>query len=329
MGRLRSRNHDLPPGVHRKGARLYYGRNDVPLGPEGPEAWRKWAALRGDAPTRANTFADAVRDFELSAEFRALAPKTQREYARQLKFLCGPDYFGPAPLEQIRPAHIRAFLDRRPPIAGTREKAAFSRVFTYARERDLTAAPNPAAGIAGTKSARDIDVTDAMLAPVLRACTCPVTADYVETLYRTGADAGVAALWRRDAIVDGELVVQRTKTGAKVRIALVGPLAVIFERRLAGRVGNVYLFAREDGNPIGLQVLRRRFNEARKAVGEAFWLRDLRAKAATDAPDLAAAQRLLGHARESTTALYRRKRAGERAEPITRGIAEAKEELRK
>ncbi len=74
MGRRRTRNHDLPPGVHRKGGRLYYGHNDTPLGVEGPDAWAKWARLRGGERS-ARTFADAVREFELR-EIRKRAPKT-------------------------------------------------------------------------------------------------------------------------------------------------------------------------------------------------------------------------------------------------------------
>ncbi|HLX29792.1 MAG TPA: tyrosine-type recombinase/integrase [Casimicrobiaceae bacterium] len=231
-------------------------------------------------------------------------------------------------LDAIRPSQIREYMDRRPAIAGTREKAAFSLVFTFARERGLTDAPNPATGIRGTKSKRDVYVTDDMLRPVLDECDRD-TADYVEVVYRTGADAGVAALWRAESVREGALHVQRTKTSLRVRIELAGPLATIIERRLAGRVGNVYLFARADGEPIGLQTLQRRFREARARTPMTWWLKDLRAKAASDANDLKAAQALLGHADEATTAGYRRARIGERAMPITREIADVKAELRK
>lgn len=93
-------------------------------------------------------------------------------------------------------------------------------------------------------------------------------------------------------------------------------------------MGNVFLFARADGCPIGLRAFQKRFVAARKKTAETWWLKDLRAKAATDSDDLKAAQTLLGHADEATTAGYRRQRVGERAAPITRelrndsGIAE-------
>jgi len=316
MGRRRTKHRDLPPGVHRKGRCLYYGRNDIALGPDGPEAWDKWAKLRGEQRTERPTFADAVREY-MRHRLRERAPATQRQYARHLALLSKT--FGPMPLDTIRPLDIRRYLDERPKIAGTREKAALSLVFNFARERGLTDAPNPCAGIRGSKSKRKVYVTDDMLLPVLAKCD-PDTADYVEVVYRTGADAGVAALWRAESVRDGALHVRRTKTGTTVEIRLAGPLASILARRLAGRVGNVYLFARADGNPIGLQVLQRRFAAARAQTAETFWLKDLRAKAASDSDDLKAAQALLGHADEATTALYRRQRVGERAEPITREL---------
>lgn len=318
MGRRRTKHHDLPPGAHRKGGRLYFGRNDVPLGPDGPEAWEKWARLRGEV--RGDTFADAVREYSLH-ELKKRAPKTQSEYVRQLKLLSG--VFGGMRLDAIRPKDVRGYMDRRPAISATREKAVLSLVFEYARERGLTDAPNPAAGIRGTKSHRDVYVTDDMLRAVLAQCDAD-TADYVEVVYRTGADAGVAALWRAENVRDGALHVQRTKTSQRVRITLEGPLATIIERRLAGRVGNVYLFARRDGEPIGLQNLQRRFRAARDRTAMTWWLKDLRAKAASDALDLKSAQRLLGHADEATTAVYRRARVGERAESITRKLGDGK-----
>jgi integrase len=323
MGRRRTKNRDLPPGVHRKGGRMYYGRNDIPLGPDGPEAWDKWAALRGDAKIERPTFADAVREFT-RRELHKRAPNTQASYRRSFALL---SQSFPMPLDEIEPGDIQDFLDERPPIAGTRDKAAFSLVFNFARARRMTKAPNPAAGIRGTKSKRDVYVTDDMLLPVLVQCD-PDTADYVELVYRSGADAGVAALWRAESVRDGSLHVRRTKTGVRAQIGLSGPIAEIIARRLAGRVGNVYLFARTDGRPIGLQTFQRRFAAARDAVGQSFWLKDLRAKAASDSSDIKAAQALLGHADETTTAIYRRQRIGERADPITRelrksnGIAE-------
>lgn len=332
MGRRRTRDFDLPPLMIRRRGRFYYGRQQIALGADFPAALRKYVEVHtGHSP--AGTFGDAADAYRKAEDgLKACRPSTQREYERQLAVLIGS--FGKMHVDRILPMHVRAFMrevakkqvDAKGrvtggPIIATRMKALLSLVINFARENGIAHGANPCAGIRGKKSARDVEVTDAMLAPVLKACVCPVTRDYVETLFRTGADAGVAAVWRRDAIVGDELVVQRTKTGAKVRIAIVGPLKAILERRLAERVGNVYLFARQDGEPIGLQVLRRRFIDARTKAGQSFWLKDLRAKAATDADDLRAAQDLLGHAQESTTALYRRKRAGVKAKPITREIA--------
>lgn len=74
------------------------------------------------------------------------------------------------------------------------------------------------------------------------------------------------------------------------------------------------------GQPFTLQTMRTRFWRARKAAGATFQIRDLRAKSASDSGSLHAAQLLLGHADESTTAGYRRKGVGERAQPIMRAV---------
>jgi integrase len=321
MGRRRTKNHDLPPGVHRKGERLYYGRNDIPLGPENDPAWlRRWAELRGERITgAAATFADAAREYRLH-ELAGKARKTQAEYDRQLRTLC--TVFGLTPLAKIRPHHVGTYLDRRPPIAGTREKALLSAVFNVARRRGLTDSPNPCAGIRGKKARRGRYVTDAELADALRRAD-PVLAGFLELCYRTGQRPSDVTRMTRADVREGALWVTQAKTGAKVRIGVRGPLAVLLAAPEA--VASVYLIHDARGQPMTLGALRKRFDK----LGVDWQIRDLRAKYATDLGDPQKARAGLGHANQTTTDTYIRAVAGESADPITREIADAKPALRK
>ena len=205
------------------------------------------------------------------------------------------------------------------PIVATREKALLSAVIAFARAVGLTDAPNPCAGVRGTKSRRDRYVTDAELADaVARANEAgdETLAAFLELLYFTGQRPGDVVKFRRQDLQDGALCVRQAKTGHKVRIALVGPLQAVFERLTAGDVKSVFLVRDAHGQPLTLSALRRRFDK----LGCDWQLRDLRAKAASDSDTSRAAQTLLGHAAATTTDAYIRQRAGERATPIMRKI---------
>lgn len=57
--------------------------------------------------------------------------------------------FGPVLIENIKPHHVRAYLDKRGQTAkarANREKALLSHTFNRAREWGYTEAPNPAKG---------------------------------------------------------------------------------------------------------------------------------------------------------------------------------------
>jgi len=74
----------------------------------------------------------------------------------------------------------------------------------------------------------------------------------------------------------------------------------------------------QDGNGQRLAsgALRTRFDKARKASGVDFQFRDIRAKTATDAENLAHAQKLLGHKSRAMTEHYTRNRKGEQVNPL-------------
>jgi len=309
VGRHRTRDFDLPQGVYRKRDRYYFGAAGIALG--GPAEWLgKYAELRGDAPT--GTFTDAATMYRRD-ELPRKAPKTRDEYGRQLTMLVR--VFGNVRLDDIAPGDVRDFLDLRPRIAGTREKALLSAVFNFARGKRLTNAPNPCAGIRGHKATRKRYVTDKELSAAAGRAD-PVLADFLRLCYYTGQRPSDVLRICPAHAQDGRLRVDQGKTGATVRIRLAGPLATVFKRLAKGRGQLVPLILGADGGRTSLATLRKRFD--RLALG--WQIRDLRAKAASDLPDVAAARGLLGHANESTTDAYRRSRKGGNAEPLMRRI---------
>lgn len=319
VGRRRTRDLDLPPLVYRKGGRFYYGREGLALGGDFGEMLKRYAELRTGVPA-VGSFLDAVNAYRLK-ELPKKAPKTRKEYERQLTTLTKA--FGHFDLDEIEPVSVQEYLDGRPRIAGTREKALLSALLNFARSRGLTSIPNPCAGIKGHKAVRTQYVSDADLAAVLKHSE-PVLAAFLEICYRTGADPSVVLALRRSDVRDGALHVRRSKTGIAVRINLVGPLKPLLEglRTDSPDLRSVYLLADKRGQPYQLQAMRKRFWKARKAAGAAWQIRDMRSKAATDSDSLKAANVLLAHSSEATTAVYRRRRQGETAQPITKDLKE-------
>ena len=321
MGRRRIHNLDLPPGMHERAGRFYYGRNDIALGPDFKTALRKYADLHGgvrSALTRPTVY-DAITVYQRE-ELAKKAPKTQTEYTRQLA--CLLQVFGAQPLDDLAPGDVANFMRNHPsPISATREKALLSAVFNFARSNGFTNAANPCAGIRGKKSRRDRYIEDEEFRAVYDKADRPLR-DFMDLAYLTGQRPSDVLKMTRQDIRDGVLRVRQRKTGARVPVAIVGPLAAVLQRVLAQTypVQTMHLVLDETGSRMSLATMRRRFWSARKAAGITYQLRDIRAKAGSDLDSIRSAQKLLGHSNESTTTAYRRDRVGEVAQPVMRDI---------
>ncbi len=314
MGRRRTRNLHLPPLMTERRGRYYYGRNQVALGGDFPVALRKYAELHGSA-IEAQTFAEIAAEYLLNGT-KGLARKTSKEYERQSVMLI--KVFGKCRLQDIRPVHVRQYLTARgDTIAATREKALLSTIYGYARNTGLYDGLNPCAGIRGRAAHRDVYVRDDELRAVL-AVADQLVRDFLELAYLTGQRPSDVLRMRRIDMQDGALWVQQRKTGAKVRISIVGPLEALLARLTSYPVASVYLIRDERGQPLTLSAVRKRFWAARKAAGVTWQLRDLRPKAASDVESSKHAQALLGHAAASTTDGYIRRRAGQLVSPVLR-----------
>lgn len=326
MGRPKAKaNRDMPPRMSRRvmksGITHYYYRTRtggaIALGPDLAEAKLKWADIE-----RRGAVLPADAWLTVSASYRKTgltgkSPKTQHEYELALNRL--DEAFGKAALGQIKPHHIREYLDKRTAkVSANREVATLSAVFNWARERGITHEPNPCAGVRkNTESGRDIYVTDEQFDALWKHAV-PELQDALDLARLTGQRPADIRKMTRDDIRDGHLSVKQGKTGAKVWIEITGDLAKVIDRITTRKrkATSRYLVQTDSGQPLTQAMMRDRFDDARTNSGQIWQFRDLRPKAATDVGNIRDAQELLGHASETTTAEIYRRRRGRTAKPV-------------
>lgn len=334
MGRRRTKGLDLPPRMHWSDGSYYHTsrgktRRWTNIGPDLAEARRRWAELEDEPlPADLATFA------AIAARFRTdyipkRAAKTQTEYSRGLDKLIS--VFGGMALDAIIPAHVQTYIERRgAPVAANREKALLSAFWNWARSKGYTNLPNPCAGIKGHREdGRKTYIDDALYLRVYEAADAPLQ-NAMTLAYLTGQRVRDVLRMKRSDIKNGAIEVRQAKTGAILRISIVGALAELIACLTVSRPGvtSMFLLTDERGRPLTYASLTSRFAAAREATGvepAAFQFRDLRPKAATDLEDLALAQKLLGHSHRDMTEHYVKKRVGEVVQPI--GKAPAKRKL--
>ncbi len=326
MGRRRTTNKGkgLPARMHVKRGLYYHVSSTAPrkwtaLGPDRARALLEWARLEGTEPDpEVRTFDMIARRYERDV-LPGKAVRTQRDNLKELERLRA--VFGPVLIENIKPHHVRAYLDKRGQAAkarANREKALLSHIFNRAREWGYTDAPNPCQGVKGfTEAGRDRYVTDAEFAAV-HAKADQTLRDAMDLALLTGQRPADVLKIKREDIRDGALFVAQNKTGAKRAIEIVGELAELLER-IAARPRerlSAFLVQDDNGRPLSMHALRSRFDKARRAAGVSFQFRDIRAKTASDTGDLAHSQRLLGHRNRDMTEHYVRERVGQRVKPL-------------
>lgn len=340
QGRVMGRRPKSPNAIPRLRVRTrgrknwyYYDHGGKPrreeaLGSDYGLAIKRWAEIEHASKERSSeviTFryvADAYRREIVPRK----APRTQRDNLRELAKLI--EFFDdpPGPLDAIKPQHVHQYMTwRSAPIRANREKALLSHLWNFARRKGYTDLPNPCAGIAGnTERGRDAYIDDATYRAVWTCADEPLR-DAMDVAYLTGQRPADVLRMQAGDIRDGALEVRQAKTGAKLRIAVQGELADVLARIAARKRGyavhSLRLIVDEDGQPLGKDAMRYRFDAARAAAGvdpATFQFRDLRAKAATDkadASDSRQAQRQLGHASIVMTEHYIRARRGAKVEP--------------
>lgn len=253
---------------------------------------------------------------------------TQKDNLREMKNLLAFFDDPPGPLDNIEPINIRQYLTWRKsaPVRANREKALFSAIWNYARNKGYTALANPCTGIKGNKeTGRDNYVGDELFQRVYEKADVELQ-DAMDLFYLTGQRiADTLKMDERD-IRDGRLAVQQGKIKAKRRIEITGELKIVLDRIMARKDSHQFrstrLIVLEDGTPLTVAMLRRRFDLAREAAGVKkadFQMRDLRAKAGTDkfeaSGDFLQARDQLGQTTVVMTEHYIRNRIGKKVMP--------------
>lgn len=321
------------------GKRLY-----TPLGRDLPAALRQWAELAGESlgVGQVPTWADAARRYRIEV-LPTLAPATQASYTFALDAL--DSVFGPVAIEKITANVASEYYDRRKvkridektgkpkggPVTARNEMAVLSTVFNFARQWGYTNAANPRQGKKLPKSKRSVYVSDEQYRAIYDKAD-EILRDAMDLAYLIGQRPSDVLGIRRADIRDGRLEIQPRKTrrssGKRISIEIAGELATVLDRikERPRTITSMLLFQRPNGDAVTLQMIQRRWQDARKAAGipdgEAQF-RDLRAKAATDIDDLAHAQKLLAHTTRSTTEGYVRGRSGEKVRPLNRKVGKA------
>ncbi len=334
MGRKPTVNLNLPPRMRRKvmvsGKCHYYydlggkPRKWLPLGSDYHSALKQYADLEINTNIEKPTFNQAAERYMLEVsplKARATHDNDKSNIKHLLKFFDG------APLDEIRPLHISQFLDfrRKTPSSANNCVALFSGIFNCARRWGLTDLANPCVGREKHKeSGRDVYIDTAMYAAVYQHAGQPLR-DFLDLLYLTGQrPADVVKMDERD-IKDGVLYLSQNKTKTRLRINVIGELADVIERirvrRIDAKVISTKLVIGANGSALTYDAMLKQFQKAREQAGiskEAFQMRDLRAKAATDKEEtmgIKDAQNQLGHASEAMTKHYVRNRRGKLVNP--------------
>ena len=326
MGRKRIiKDHKgLPRRMHLKGRMYYHVSSDKPrkwvkLSTEWAIAIRLYAEIEGlQAPRGDATFRNIAERYRREM-FPTKAPQTQRDNEKELVNL--ENVFGDMPIDDIKPRHVRQYLDIRglkAKVRANREKALLSHVFNCAREWGYTDATNPCAGVKGHKeTGRDRYVEDKEFKAVWEKAHYTVQ-DAMDIAYLTGQrPSDVLGIMRNDTR-EGALSFTQRKTGKKLRITIEGELESVINRIFTRprKVTGLWLIQDDNGQPLSYTTFRSRFNKARKSAQVNFQFRDIRAKAATDTENLAHAQKLLGHKTRAMTEHYTRNRKGEKVRPL-------------
>jgi integrase len=308
-------------------------RKAEPLGSDLAEAKAKWAAIEGKPlPTDPTTVAGVYEKYLKWAQSKdsSLSPRTIRDrkaYWRELQ-----PVYGTTPINALKPEHMLPYFNRRSSKISAKKELKFLGVMcNWARAHGYMTATNPTTGIMRqlkVNEKRDIYVSDIDLALVYKHAG-DVIKDCLDISLLTGQRPADVRKFRWDQIKSGHLEIKQNKTGAKLRIAIVGELAEVIARiRSRGTLG-LTILTDPNGQPLKeFGYFRSQFDKARDAAEseakelgipfQRFQFRDLRAKAATDIEDMKRAQQLLGHTTERMTAEYIRDRIGDIVQPLTR-----------
>lgn len=320
MGRTRKNRKDLPERVYfRHGAYYFVDRAGKwhRLDTDFHAAMIVYATLNA-MPSPATTIGHAIDRYirEVISD-KALA--TQREYMRALGLL--RSVFGDMRPDDVTPAHLYAYMDKRPRVSANREiKGTFSDVFQHAIRWGMTER-NPCRLVArNAERPRTRYVTDAEYTAVYSTMPASVQCA-MDIAIATGLRQGDILKLRLGDWTEAGLLVKTGKTGRVLLFERTPELAATIARcrSLPSKVSTLAIIYNREGQHYtsgGFQAMwKRKMTDALKAglIVDHFTFHDLRGKAGSESSD----DRLLGH-QNSATLNRHYKRAPVKVTPIGR-----------
>lgn len=312
--RKRTKDKHLPPGVYFKHGRYYHVVKGKwhPLSQDLAEALAEYGR-RIDPGGGIGYLVDAAVN---AADVKESTLKQYRLAAKRIK-----DAFVEFEPEQVSTAAVVEFLEhyKSIPFMANRMRTVLKISFDRAVLREIVPF-NPVTPVPPFKEPpRERYIEDEEYIAI-RDNAQPHIALIMDLLYMTGQRVSDIINLKESSIRDGEVYFSQQKTSQKMGIDLTEELAATIEAaRGLNRIRGLTLFHKGNGKPYGYTGVRDGFKRACKRAGvKDAQLRDIRAKAATDAeeeglnPSL-----LLGHQDPKTTKRYLRKRRVMRTQPMS------------
>lgn len=295
VGRKRKSDKHLPARVYHKHGQYYYVARDAELARLG----KRWNSLGSDLAAALHKYAgivqpacgDDLHAVWLRYEATALqenAPRTQldkRQYwTRYLQRV-----FGHCTPDEIRPVHIRQYLDSVGGRAANLHISLLQHMYGRAIEWEM-ATTNPCSGVRrNPERARQVRISDDQMSAWIQHAP-PVIKAYCVMQYATGLRKSDLLRLRLSDISDGRWHLVASKTGKPLSFPVSSPVkaAIRYARQHRTSADGVesisdQLISRADGKPYTANGFDKAWKAYRSTFsGEGFAPNDLRKKHAVD-----------------------------------------------
>jgi integrase len=320
MGRKRIRDFDLPPRLHRRGARFYYVTHErrwIPLGANLAVAKRKWADL--ECLGIGNTVRELVWSYfdakvaggkhSTVTQYRSFANKIEAEW-------------GTLPADRLTRVQIARWRDS-PGVSKGCANGVISLLrvaYRWAMERNEEIG-NPAVDVAfNDMPVRERYLTDDEFRAFWNAAPRWVRTAMDLSYLTALRPSDVLALRWEDV---GERLSSRTrKTGVRLAFTVTPEVQTVLDEARQRPILGLYVIANDKGRQLNLRRWQAVMRAACAELGiEDATPRDIRAKAATDAEaEGLDYQALLGHATKAMSDRYLKLKRTRLAPTLSRNI---------
>ncbi|AHK20968.1 integrase [Yersinia similis] len=266
-----------------------------------------------------STFTGLINEFLLSGDFCELASETQKDYHKYSSKIIA--VFGKMSPDNIRPEHIRKYMDKRGAksrVQANREKSFMSRVFRWGYERGKVKL-NPCQGVKQFKEkVRTRYITDEEYTALYDTAPSVVKVA-MELAYLCCTRQADILDMKKGQLLESGILIQQSKTGVAQIKAWIPRLHEVI--RLASTlplnrgVVSIYLLHQQSGSRFTRDSFNAHWMKAKKAATMKypelefnFTFHDLKAKGISDLTgSLYDKQAISGHKNASQTARYDRK----------------------